>query len=140
MVCIYCGNSTEVYNSRTKTRNPSVWRRRRCTVCVAQFSTEELPVYQAALIVKGRNGNPCSFSRDKLFLSLHRALSHRKDAVTTATELTNTVIGSLLRKKQAADGVIPLESIASGCYKTLKRFDPLAAHTYKAYHQVSLRV
>ena len=138
MVCIYCYNDTHVYNSRQKTRNPSVWRRRRCNVCVAQFSTLEMPDYASALVVRSMNGKLYPFSRDKLFLSLYNALGHRQDARDVATELTHTVIGSMLRKKTVKDGAISVNDLSTHAYITLKRFDPLAAHTYKAYHKNAL--
>jgi transcriptional regulator NrdR family protein len=139
MICIYCGHETEVYNSRRMRRNPSVWRRRRCIACVAQFSTEELPDYDVSLVVKGLDGKLYPFSRDKLFLSLHNSLGHRKDALESATQLTATVIGKLLRSKKAPDGVLAIQHLAQAGYLTLKRFDPLAANTYKAYHQAALK-
>ena len=138
MVCIYCGHETEVYNSRERARNPSVWRRRRCNTCVAQFTTIELPDYKSALVVKGLGGKIQPFSRDKLFLSLHKSLGHRKDALQSATELTDTVIGSILRKKQASDGLLHIKVLAGEAYRVLKRYDPLAAHAYKAYHLTAL--
>ncbi len=77
------------------------------------------------------------FLRDKLFLSIHRALSHRDDALTSATELTNTAIGKAFRQK--SDGaVLPATLIAKVTLESLRRFDPLAGHTYKAYHQRTL--
>lgn len=139
MVCIYCGHDTEVYNSRVKTRNPSVWRRRRCTACVAQFTTIELPDYQTALVVEGVGGKLYPFNRDKLYLSLYKALEYRQDAVDSATELTETVIGKLLRNKKAPDGLLKMTDIAGTAYTVLKRFDAPSAHTYKAFHASALK-
>ncbi len=140
MNCIYCGNDTETYNSRARARNPSVWRRRRCKTCVAQFTTLELPDYSTALAVEGVRGKIYPFSRDKLFMSLHRALGHRQDALASATGLTETVIGSLLRRKKAHPaGLLTMREIALAAHLALKRYDTLAAHTYKAYHQTALR-
>lgn len=139
MNCIYCQQDTEVYNTRNRARNPSVWRRRRCKVCVAQFSTIELPDYDSSLVVKGLSGKLYPFSRDKLFLSLHKALSHRSDALPSATALTDTTIGRLLTgKKTKPTSIITMQNIAQVAHLTLKRYDPLAAHTYKAYHQTAL--
>lgn len=138
MVCIYCNHETEVYNSRERKRNPSVWRRRRCIACVAQFSTNELPDYATSLVVSGQNKTVYPFSRDRLFLSLYKSLGHRKDALTSATELTQTVIGKLLRDCVARDGVISMRELTVQAYRILKRYDPLAATTYKAYHQSHL--
>ncbi len=139
MNCIYCDCGTEVTNSRAKARNPSVWRRRRCNTCVAQFSTLERPDYATALVVEGIRGKLYPFSRDKLFLSLYKSLGHRQDALNSATELTDTIIGRLLRQRQAPDGLLQMAAIAHAAHITLKRYDPLAAHTYKAYHQAALK-
>ena len=139
MVCIYCGRNTDIYNTRPKSRNPSVWRRRRCPACVAQFTTLELPDYRGALVVEGVRGKLYPFSRDKLFLSLYKALEYRHDAVDTATDLTETVIGRLLRTKKAPDGLLMMRDIAGAAYLTLKRFDPPAAHTYEAFHASALK-
>ena len=138
MVCIYCGQDTEVYNSRAKARTPSIWRRRRCIACVAQFTTLELPDYSSALLVRGHSDQLVNFSRDKLFLSLYRALGHRADALESATELTGTVIGKLLRTQSVPDGVLALGAISRFAHHALKRYDNLAAQTYLAYHQDSI--
>lgn len=140
MVCIYCGHETRVTNSRERARNPSTWRRRACEACVAQFTTIELPDYATALVVEGHDKTKLEpFDRDRLFLSLYKSLGHRKDALYGATALTETVIGRLLHKKQAEDGVLRVQNIAKTTYEVLKRFDPLAATTYKAYHLISLK-
>jgi hypothetical protein len=80
-----------------------------------------------------------AFSRDTLFLSIHKSLGHRPDATNSATALTETVIGRLLHKKLAKGGSIRIHDLAKTAYETLKRFDPLAATTYKAYHQATLK-
>lgn len=135
MICIYCGGETEVYNSRARARMPSIWRRRRCKTCVAQFSTVELPDYPTGLAVEGLRGKLYPFSRDKLFLSLYKALGHRQDALDSATALTDTVIGQILKAKRQQPSIISIKDIAWAAHRALKRYDPLAAHTYKAYHQ-----
>jgi len=140
MECIYCGGETCVTNSRAKKKLPSVWRRRSCEACVAQFTTLEQPDYSTALSV----GRPSTtklepFSRDKLFLSLHMALGHRKDALNSATALTQTVLSKLMNKKHIENGVIPVSHIAKETQQVLKRFDNLSANTYKAYHTESLK-
>ncbi len=139
MVCIYCGNKTEVYNTRERKRSPSVWRRRRCVSCVAQFSTSEIPDYESNLVVEGLRGKLYPFSRDKLFLSLYKALGHRRDALHSATELTETTINILLKNPPSPNGLLEIEYIAKHAYQTLGRYDPLAAATYKAYHQTALK-
>ncbi len=140
MVCIYCGNKTEVTNSRAKARNPSVWRRRACKRCGAQFTTLELPSYGTALTVQGQDKKHLyPFSRDKLFLSLYQALGHRKAALDDATALTSTVVGHLFQNKMFKNGVLGSKDLSLTVYQVLKRFDPLAATSYKAYHQAALK-
>jgi transcriptional repressor NrdR len=135
MICLYCRGETEVTNSRERSRTPSVWRRRACKTCVAQFTTLEKPDYGTALVVRGRSGDKLyPFSRDKLFLSLYKSLGHRRSALNDATALTETVIGRLLHKK-LADGAIELQNLTIATYDILKRFDKTAATLYKAYHQ-----
>ena len=140
MVCIYCENKTEVSNSRAKAHTPSVWRRRTCKKCVAQFTTTELPDYTKALLVETYGSKKhMPFSRDKLFLSLHKSLGHRGDALNSSTALVNTVIGRLLNKKYVVNGSVTTKIISKVAYEVLKRYDPLAATTYKAYHQAALK-
>jgi transcriptional regulator NrdR family protein len=136
MVCIYCGHETEVVNSRKRGRLPSVWRRRVCKQCVAQFTTLEQPDYTTALLVEDagyKNLKP--FSRDQLFLSIYKSLGHRSDALKSSTALTETIIGKLLNKKLVKNGVIDSENIAKTSYDILKRFDKTAATFYRAYHK-----
>ncbi len=138
MVCIYCKSGTEVTNSRAKALTPSVWRRRMCKSCVAQFTTTELPVYEKSLSVSSvahKKSRP--FSRDKLFLSLYKSLGHRQDALNSSTALTGTVIGHLISSRPH-DGLINPHTISKLAYETLKRYDTLAASSYKAYHQATL--
>lgn len=137
MVCIYCGHETEVTNSRPAARLPRVWRRRVCKACVAQFTTNELPDFASSMVVQAPSGALKPFLRDKLFLSVHRALSHREDALSSATELTNTAIGKAFRQKPEGS-VLPASLLAKVTLESLRRFDPLAGHTYKAYHQRTL--
>lgn len=140
MVCIYCQSETEVTNSRAKARAPSVWRRRACKQCDAQFTTLELPSYELSLTVQGQDKQHLyPFSRDKLFLSLHRALGHRKTALEDATALTNTVIARIFQRKLFKEGVLESKDLSKTAYEVLKRFDPLAATSYKAYHQAALK-
>lgn len=137
MNCLYCGRKTEVTNSRTKARLPTVWRRRQCLACVAQFTSLEQPDYTSAVAVQ-TSAQLDPFKRDRLFLSLYKSLGHRQDALDAATILTNTVFGLIYRQKAASNGVISNHKLADTVYKMLKRFDPLAANTYKAYHQKTL--
>lgn len=141
MVCLYCGQETEVTNSRPKAKTPSVWRRRACKVCVAQFTTIELPDYATALVVKGLDGQTLTpFNRDRLFLSIYKSLGHRPDAMTSATALVTTIIGKMLSKKLGRSGALQLQDIVKVTYEVLRHFDLMAATSYKAYHQKSLQL
>ena len=84
------------------------------------------------------------FQRDKLFISIHRALSHRPDALESATGITTTVLRHILKTHQKTHGkssvrLISHRLIARCAVTALKRYDPLAAATYKAYHQDALK-
>lgn len=139
MVCLYCMGETEVYNSRSKRRSATVWRRRRCKACVAQFTTLETPDLQTSLLIRHEGGTLKAFSRDRLFLSLYKSLGHRDNALDDATALTATVLAKILRGSVTESGILEATVLAKTSYSTLRRYDPLAAHTYKAYHQKALR-
>ena len=93
-----------------------------------------MPDYAASLVVQDSHNKLHPFSRDKLFLSLFHALEYREDSLPAATELTKTVIGKLLIRKNAADGLLSRKMIAKISLDVLKRFDAPSSHTYKAFH------
>lgn len=138
MKCIYCMNNTKVTNSRSRSLNSSIWRRRECISCVAQFSTEELPNLNSTIAVLLPNNRIEPFSRDKLFLSIHKALGHRIDSVNNASDITSTVISKIVRGKNMKNASVEVNIIAKTTFQVLRRFDSLSANTYKAYHQDSL--
>lgn len=136
MVCIYCSAPTRVTNSRHQKRNNHVWRRRRCTVCQSIITTEEAPIYQSALSIRGSDGRLEAFSRDILLISLHRSLGHRKRATADAAALADTVI-SLLRQHQQTEttaAVIDKDTLVAYAGGVLERFDSVAGAHYHAYH------
>jgi transcriptional repressor NrdR len=134
MVCTYCGGDTQVTNSRHQKRLNQVWRRRHCLNCGATFSTHEVAVYEGSWRVLTEKGSLTPFHRDKLFLSLHKSLEHRKRSVEDATGITNTVISLLL--SQADKGVLEPTSIALTAHEVLKNFDNAAATHYAAFHKL----
>jgi hypothetical protein len=96
-----------------------------------------LPEYATALVVdRGKILVP--FERDRLFLSIHFACSHRDDAQIAATSVTATVLGVIARKKLAPEGMLSNQIVARLTYDTLRRFDRNAAATYRAHHQAAL--
>lgn len=133
MVCVYCGSSTSVNNSRAQKRSNQVWRRRQCQACGAIFSTNEQARLESLLTVQNAaSGQHRPFTRDKLFLSVHKSCEHRSNAITDAQALTSTIISSLLKK--AHGGGLCNQDIISAVIGVLERFDQAAAVHYKAFH------
>ncbi len=82
-------------------------------------------------MVKG-SANIQPFQRDKLLLSIHNALQHRKSATGDATALTETVLTKLYSNFN--NGVIEVNQINNLTLETLRHFDQAAATYYKAFH------
>lgn len=133
MVCIHCGHETKVVNSRLQKRSNTVWRRRRCLMCRAVFTTNELVDYSGSWVVAGRGGALKPFNRDKLFLSLYNSCSHRKTALTDASGLTDTIVTKL--RPLAEGGSISRSALIQVAQVTLNRFDKLASLNYQAKHK-----
>lgn len=132
MVCTYCGAETNVINSRPGRRSNSVWRRRKCRVCGAIFSTREQADYEKTWVVQYTGGKFAPFLRDKLFISIHKSVQHRPSSLEDAVALTNTVINAIARKVE--NGSISTQDIAQTACQVLKRFDQPAAISYQAFH------
>ena len=139
MVCIYCGKDTKVTNSRSGARLPSTWRRHECLTCVAQFSSLELPDFAKSFVVSKSAQKLVPFQRDVIFIDVYESLKHRDDAVDAASALTQTILGKLMRQRQAKSSRIEPSEIASTIHDTLKRFDRYAATNYHAFHQKSVQ-
>lgn len=131
MVCIYCSANTQVINSRPQKRSNQIWRRRQCTACTNVFTTEESVAYGLAWLVESKHGLQ-PFSRDKLFISLHRSLQHRPSATADAGALSETIIKKLLN--QVVKGRINSRIISQAAQVTLNRFDNAASVHYQAFH------
>jgi transcriptional repressor NrdR len=129
MVCTYCRKKTRVTNSRSSAKNNLVWRRRACPSCQAVFTTFESVDLENTISVVKRDGAIEPFLRDKLFLAVFDACSHRKAARNDATAVTATIIASILAKKTAALKNVELVELV---YEILHRFDKLAATVYRA--------
>jgi transcriptional repressor NrdR len=133
MVCIYCGAATRVTNSRPQKRLLQVWRRRLCSQCGAIFTTNEAVDLSTSLSVRAPGGRPRPFSRDKLFVSILRAVGHRTEPLSDANALTATIIAKLLHATQEA--VIEPAQIVAMALDTLTKFDTAAGVQYQAYHK-----
>ena len=132
MVCTYCGSETQVINSSRQRRSNNVWRRRKCIVCGAVFSTGEHVDYEKTWVVQYPGGTLQPFLRDKLFISIHKSVQHRPTALQDAIGLTNTAINNVT--KEVENGSLKAQAIAKAAYVTLKRFDQPAAISYQAFH------
>jgi transcriptional repressor NrdR len=134
MVCPYCGNESQVYNSRAREQGQVVWRRRHCATCGASWTTHEQVVDETTYRV-AKNGKVTRFERETLFCSLYECLKHRKKAPTEANQLTNTVITKLRLKRQP---IIETSAIKAAAEQTLTAFDPLAGQLYLRIYPTSL--
>lgn len=132
MVCVYCSSDTRVINSRKQLRTGGVWRRRQCQQCQAIITSQEMVDLSSSVTVRNSQGALEPFLRDKLFISLHDSLKHRKTAIRDATLLTDTVWTSLVPHIKTA--LIDISEVKDCCYSVLHKFDPAAASYYTAYH------
>lgn len=131
MVCMYCGAPTSVVNSRSRRRQNSIWRRRKCVACGLIITTRETADLSGSLLVRTpRQRQPQPFSRDKLFVSILESCRHRPQAFEDAASITETVISKLL--SELPDGVIDSSAILQKTQSILLRFDPVAATLYAA--------
>lgn len=131
MVCTFCNSETKVINSRHQKKANATWRRRLCSNCAEAYTTTETYDLDGLILVANIKTNLEDFQRDKLFLSIHTVLLHRKTAISDATGLTNTVIQLILAQKKH---IIPKSVIAQTTFDVLDRFDHLSALQYKALH------
>jgi transcriptional regulator NrdR family protein len=82
--------------------------------------------------VKDKSGALRPFWRDKLLISIHSSLTHRKAGLNDASGLTDTIIAELLTI--AKNGVLEVAQIKLAISIALKRFDSAAAVYYDAHH------
>lgn len=103
---------------------------------MAVFTTSESPdLFRALSVRRLRKIEP--FSRDKLFLSIHGTLGHRKTATEDASALTATALGKLWGL--VSDGSVEDREITLVVGEVLAAFDKAAATAYTAYHPVIIR-
>ncbi len=132
MVCYYCKNKTIVTNSRYQKNNNSVWRRRKCISCQNIITTiETIAVSNIWLVTHQSKLMP--FSRDKLYLSIYKCLSHRTDSINDASYIVSNIINKLLTTHKETK--INNEIIKSTAYVILSRYDKLAAQQYWAHYK-----
>jgi|HubBroStandDraft_4_1064222.scaffolds.fasta_scaffold54793_1 transcriptional regulator NrdR family protein len=133
MVCIYCGGSTEVKNSRLQKRVNQVWRRRYCKQCGAIFSTQEVVQLSTALMVRYSGKNQLRpFSRDELFLSIYESCKHRRKAIDDTSAITQTIISRL--NGMSDTGSVLYTELVDVVRSVLKNFDQTALAVYEGLH------
>lgn len=135
MVCVYCENSTKVYNSRHSKRVNGTWRRRHCKICSSSFTSVELPDYNSIwrVLKKTHDGLLEPFNRNKLYISIYKSLGHRSRALDEAEEICNTVINGI--SKQVKDGLITENQLKELTKQCLGNFDLAALAYYCAYYK-----
>jgi len=132
MECIYCGNETKVTNSRPQKLDFQTWRRRKCLGCHATVTTLEAYSLGDALRVEKKNGSYEPFKKDKLLLSIYKAVDHLDNPIDTATSLTATVLRHSLKAKPL-DAVVPSKKIAKQVALVLKRYNAAASVRYLSF-------
>lgn len=131
MVCIYCGKTTRVSNSRKSNSINQVWRRRTCAACGAIFTTRETVEPENALVLQSMSVLE-PFRRDTLLISVYDSLKHRKTALTDASALTDTIISACLPKFDK--GCLQKSQLTDITHQILDRFDKSAGVHYRAFH------
>jgi len=96
------------------------------------FTTTEAVELSGSLVVRHADGSLQPFSRDKLFISVLRAVGHRQQPLNDASALTITIIANILHSNTAA---INSAAITKFALTVLQNFDKAAAVQYQAYHK-----
>lgn len=132
MVCIYCTEKTRTTNSRPTKSGFETWRRKSCPSCGAVFTTREQIDLSSSLRIKSA-GQLLPFSRDNLFISIYRSLSHRDNALSDASDLVETVVFNL-QESTNNRGILQKELLQRTTLATLELFDKPASVYYKAHY------
>jgi transcriptional regulator NrdR family protein len=132
MFCINCFHkNTKITNSRQNKKSARVWRRRLCSNCKSTFTTYERPSLVDSKSLE--NANDSHFNLGRLTISIFKSFTHNpSDGQKNALWLAQTVEDALLIDTSP----LTIASITKTTYKTLKRYDELAALQYAAQHQL----
>ena len=134
MVCVYCGSTTNVTNSRLSKRNNSVWRRRKCATCGSIFTTFEEADLSSIFMIEHKDGSLTPFNKTLLLTSIYDCSKHMPKAAEHAAELTNTIVLKLLNTKNA---VLTRNDIITATLNVLTKFNEATAVQYDAFHKLS---
>lgn len=130
MVCPYCSSKTKIYNSRSTHAKTQTWRRHRCLNCSRTFTTRERIDWNGTIKIAESNGTTAPYSRERLLLSLLRAIERLESGSATPVDICDTIEYRLQQKgffnqpKQAAT------LIAAEALTILHRYDPNTALQY----------
>lgn len=137
MFCINCFYpTTSVVNSRPNKEKPLVWRRRKCTKCGHNFTTEETPALRENKVIY-KDGKQVPFNLGKLTISIAKAFPHSEnDAEYSSFELARTIEKKLSTEVE----YLQVADIAAFTHETLKRFDEIAGMQYAMQHGLLISV
>ncbi len=133
MVCIYCGSTTQVTNSRHQKRANFVWRRRKCLNCQAVITSIEKPDLITSLVVTKKDGHMEPFYEEKLFVSVLKSLEHRKNYTVQARSLTDTAVTKLIQRIKRPQ--LTTSEIAQVVSDVLKHYDLAALVKYSSFQR-----
>ena len=137
MKCAFCSaQETQVIDSRVSDEGDQVRRRRRCTVCHKRFTTYENAELRMPTIVKS-NGQREDFSRQKIELSLHRALHKRSVAEADVVAAVERIEQALLNEARRE---LPSRKVGEMVMQELKQLDQVGyvryASVYRSFSDV----
>lgn len=133
MVCMLCDSKTRITNSRSNAPGYQTWRRHTCNRCSAVYTTRESIDMSLSYRVERIKGNLEPFSRDKLFMSIARALEHRPNYIEDSGMLMWTILDAIQSGKQL---VISRNDLVSLVTSTLRRFDIGSSQIYRSRHSI----
>ncbi len=137
MKCPFCSaQETQVIDSRVSDEGDQVRRRRRCTVCHKRFTTYENAELRMPTIVKS-NGQREDFSRQKIEMSLHRALHKRSVAEADIIAAVERIEQALLNEARRE---LPSRKVGEMVMQELKLLDQVGyvryASVYRSFSDV----
>jgi transcriptional repressor NrdR len=135
--CPFCGtDDTQVVDSRVNDEGNSIRRRRRCPKCDKRFTTYESVELTLPQVVK-QNGKREDFSRNKLHLSLSRALHKRPVPVEYIEQAIERIIQKVLAYGEKE---ITARELGENVMHELKKMDKVAyirfASVYRSFSDV----
>jgi transcriptional repressor NrdR len=135
--CPFCGTEdTQVVDSRVNDEGNSIRRRRRCSKCDKRFTTYESVELTLPQVVK-QNGKREDFSRNKLHLSLSRALHKRPVPVEYIEQAIERIIQKVLAYGEKE---ITARELGENVMHELKKMDKVAyirfASVYRSFSDV----